>query len=324
MLMYSLKIYLDLRHMKNIKMSGSINGTKEYHGFLKSHGGNGEPTDNIDHVCKPIHFKSGHAQWPTCNWKEEGCCNGGDLPGIIRIGNTIHFQDYEWYEGLEDGELKEEALKEKAILEGSWGHENKKGMNLCAWLKQCFRNYHELDHKLLTMLQKYWWGIKDEEESSDDAWSHYSPIDEWKDYEHTTYIETDVNSNQNTYNYVCQMFKDHAGTTNDDDAVQADQGWFDNHEPMENNDDDIGDLGDYLIPNEGPYYVNEEEERSKERRCKLLGIPYMKPPTCKSEKFEVVKYSFGPAEEYVAIKEYEYGIRFRTEENVSRVYQEIL
>nr|GEU88591.1 uncharacterized mitochondrial protein AtMg00810-like [Tanacetum cinerariifolium] len=63
-------------------------------------------------------------------------------------------------------------------------------------------------------------------------------------------------------------------------------GWFDNHEPMENNDDDSKDLGDYLIPNEGPCYVNKEDERPKERMCKLLGIPYMKPPTCKSEKFE--------------------------------------
>ncbi|GJZ85265.1 hypothetical protein Tco_0650604 [Tanacetum coccineum] len=117
---------------------------------------------------------------------------------------------------LEDGDLKDEALKEKAILEGSWGHKNRKGLIFCSWLKQCFGNYHELDYKVITMLQEHWWGKKEEEESSDDAWSHYSPIDEWKDYEHTTYIETDVNSNQNTYNDVCQMFKDHAGMTNDD------------------------------------------------------------------------------------------------------------
>ncbi|GJV93571.1 hypothetical protein Tco_1541384 [Tanacetum coccineum] len=56
---------------------------------------------------------------------------------------------------------------------------------------------------------------------------------------------------------------------------------------MGDEDDDIGDLEDYLIQKDPPYYVNKEEERSKERRCKLLGIPYVKPPTCKSEKFEV-------------------------------------
>ncbi|GKA82374.1 hypothetical protein Tco_0789122 [Tanacetum coccineum] len=105
-----------------------------------------------------------------------------------------------------------------------------------------FKTYEEYKDEWIYQWNK---GIPwDEGESSNDAWSHYSPIDEWKDYEHTTYIETEVNSSQNTYNYVCQMFKDHAGTSNDDDVVQAYQGWFDNHGPMENNDDDIGDLGD--------------------------------------------------------------------------------
>ncbi|GJY92811.1 hypothetical protein Tco_0508593 [Tanacetum coccineum] len=132
--------------------------------------------------------------------------------------------------------------------------------------------------------------MNEEEESSDDAWSHYSPIDEWKDYEHTTYIKTDISSNQNTYNNVCQTIMDH-------NAEKAKQGWFDEHELMGDDDDDIGDLEDYLIHKDPPYYVNEEEEKSKEKRCKLLGIPYVKPPTCKSEKFE-----------YVAIKEYKYDI----------------
>nr|GEV63458.1 hypothetical protein [Tanacetum cinerariifolium] len=39
-----------------------------------------EPTYDIDHVCKPFRFKSGHVEWPTCNWKEDGYCNTGDLP----------------------------------------------------------------------------------------------------------------------------------------------------------------------------------------------------------------------------------------------------
>ncbi|GJR86346.1 hypothetical protein Tco_0210357 [Tanacetum coccineum] len=172
---------------------------------------------------------------------------------------------------------------------------------------------------LMTMLQEYWWGKKEEEESSDDAWRHYSPVDEWKGYEHTTYIETDVISNQNTYKNVCQIFKDHAGMTNDD-AAKANQEWFDEREPMEE-DDDISDLDDYLMPSDAPYYVNEEEEIFKERRSKLLGIPYKKPPTFKSEKFEVIKYSLGPSEEYVTIKEHDYDIWVRTKENVSQVYE---
>ncbi|GJR21785.1 hypothetical protein Tco_0970312 [Tanacetum coccineum] len=112
-----------------------------------------EPINNIHHPWKPLHFKKGAAKWSTCNWKEDGYCNTGDLPDLIREGNSNRYQDYEWYAIIEDSELKEEALNNKAILD-------------------------EL--------------MKNDEESSNDAWSHYSPIDEWKDYEHTTYIETDA------------------------------------------------------------------------------------------------------------------------------------
>ncbi|GJU13506.1 hypothetical protein Tco_1135902 [Tanacetum coccineum] len=75
-----------------------------------------EPTKDISHVCKLFRFKSGHVEWPTCKWKDEGQCDrGGDLPGMIRIGNMTYFQDYKWYEGLKDGKLKDEDLKQKAI-----------------------------------------------------------------------------------------------------------------------------------------------------------------------------------------------------------------
>ncbi|GJU86414.1 hypothetical protein Tco_1293960 [Tanacetum coccineum] len=55
----------------------------------------------------------------TCHgWREDGYCNGGNLPGAYVIGNSLHYQDLEWYEALEDSELKEEALRNKAIMEG--------------------------------------------------------------------------------------------------------------------------------------------------------------------------------------------------------------
>ncbi|GJZ32361.1 hypothetical protein Tco_0577797 [Tanacetum coccineum] len=178
-----------------------------------------EPTDDICHECKSFGFKSGHVEWPTY---------------------------YEWYEGLEDGDSKEETLKEKSILEGSWGHENRKGKNFCSWLKESFGNYHKLDYELMLKLEVYWW-------------------------------ERKKRKNQNR-----------TWINNDNDAIQANQELFDDHQPMKDyDDDDIGDLDDYLIQNDAPYYVNEEEERFKERRSKLLGIPYKKPPTFKSVKFEV-------------------------------------
>ncbi|GKB04915.1 putative reverse transcriptase domain-containing protein, partial [Tanacetum coccineum] len=135
-------------------------------------------------------------------------------------------------------------------------------------------------------LEEYWWGKKEEEESSEDAWSNNLPNDEWEHCKDTTYIKSDVNYNYDTYNNVCQMFKNHTRINNDNVAIQANQEWFDEHEPMGDNDDDMGDLDDYLIPNDGTYYVDEEEE----------GSNYL---------------------------EYKYDIWVRTEENVSNVYQDI-
>ncbi|GKB19138.1 hypothetical protein Tco_0853061 [Tanacetum coccineum] len=51
-------------------------------------------------------------------WKEDGYCNGGNLPETYIIENQLHYQDYEWYKALDDCELKKEALRNKAIMDG--------------------------------------------------------------------------------------------------------------------------------------------------------------------------------------------------------------
>ncbi|GJU67863.1 hypothetical protein Tco_1254122 [Tanacetum coccineum] len=48
----------------------------------------------------------------------DGYCNGGNLHGAYIVGNSLHYQDYEWYEALKDSKLKEQALRNKAIMEG--------------------------------------------------------------------------------------------------------------------------------------------------------------------------------------------------------------
>ncbi|GJW97794.1 hypothetical protein Tco_0179602 [Tanacetum coccineum] len=55
---------------------------------------------------------------PSLSWIEDGYCNGGNLPSAYHIENFLHYQDLEWYEALEDSELKDEALRNKAIMEG--------------------------------------------------------------------------------------------------------------------------------------------------------------------------------------------------------------
>ncbi|GJS32158.1 hypothetical protein Tco_0530540 [Tanacetum coccineum] len=52
------------------------------------------------------------------NWKDNRYCNGGNLPRTYIIGNQLHYQDYKWYEAFEDSELKDEALRNKAIMKG--------------------------------------------------------------------------------------------------------------------------------------------------------------------------------------------------------------
>ncbi|GKE11395.1 hypothetical protein Tco_1414946 [Tanacetum coccineum] len=72
----------------------------------------------VKHTCKPFNYKTGCSEWPTCSWKNNGYCNGGNLPGTYIIGNQLHYQDYEWYEALEESELKDKALRNNAIMEG--------------------------------------------------------------------------------------------------------------------------------------------------------------------------------------------------------------
>ncbi|GJT43362.1 hypothetical protein Tco_0952077 [Tanacetum coccineum] len=75
-----------------------------------------EPTP-VRHHCEPFNYKNGCSKWTTCNWKDDGYCNEGNLPRAYIVGNTLCYQDLEWYEALKDSKLKEEALKNKAIME---------------------------------------------------------------------------------------------------------------------------------------------------------------------------------------------------------------
>nr|GEX04255.1 hypothetical protein [Tanacetum cinerariifolium] len=76
-----------------------------------------EPTP-VKHHCKLFNYKSGYSKWPICSWREDGYCNRRNLSGAYIDGNTLCYQDLEWYDALKDNKLKEEALKNKAIMEG--------------------------------------------------------------------------------------------------------------------------------------------------------------------------------------------------------------
>ncbi|GJV87448.1 hypothetical protein Tco_1531386 [Tanacetum coccineum] len=151
--------------------------------------------------------------WPTISWREDGYCNGGNLPRVYIVGNTLIYQDLEWYEALKDSELKEEALRNKAIMEGL---------------------------------------IDEDDESSNNGWKR------WDGYE----------------------IADH------------------DQEERE--------------------YENKHED---EERCELFDDYEL--PVCTIIRFEIIKYSFGQDEEYVAIKEDEYEDLTNTSKEAIHAYREI-
>ncbi|GJV11827.1 hypothetical protein Tco_1353368, partial [Tanacetum coccineum] len=139
-----------------------------------------------------------------------------------------------------------------------------------------------------------------EGESSDDAWSSYSPIDEWSDQREGDNTKPDVN--HNPYLDIAQLFYSHTKK----EGIGNDQ------EKNEN----IGEQDVHLV--RGDAQLNNECGKYQ-----FIKNPCTKPLECKTKGFEVVKYTFGPTERYVAVKkhgEYEW---MKTNENACHVYQDI-
>ncbi|GJW53675.1 putative reverse transcriptase domain-containing protein [Tanacetum coccineum] len=88
--------------------------------IITIHNGN----DNVTYQMARSHPRFKHLSNAQCNKikpllkKDDGYCNCGNFPGEYIVGNTLRYQDLERYEALEDGKLKDKALKNKAIMEG--------------------------------------------------------------------------------------------------------------------------------------------------------------------------------------------------------------
>ncbi|GKD12132.1 hypothetical protein Tco_1196539 [Tanacetum coccineum] len=113
------------------------------------------------------------AKWPTCNSDIDGFCNEGELLGMVRVGGMTYFQDHKWYDELADGKLKDEALMCKARIEESWGDATSSIIKFCTWLKDIFKNFHELDHDTLAKLEECWWKINAHEIFPFTRWENF-------------------------------------------------------------------------------------------------------------------------------------------------------
>ncbi|GJS08554.1 hypothetical protein Tco_0365350 [Tanacetum coccineum] len=180
------------------------------------------------------------------------------------------------------------------------------------WLASKFNNYITMDWYTKNALWLYWKRGDDEDVLTYDELSDLEEENlKFKEFNHLLQIDVDVLTRdlpgfktyedyKNTWIYECnnevpwveekpwldndtwkepnddichecKPFKEEESSedawinylpNDDSDVIQANQEWLDNHEPME------------------------EEERFKEKKSKLLGIPYKKPPTFKFGRFE--------------------------------------
>nr|GEU75354.1 hypothetical protein [Tanacetum cinerariifolium] len=196
--------------------------------FDESWSEDGVPYEMCDHVCETFCFKDGKLSGP---------------PTIRMKMDSVMVESYREC-------LKEEALKQKAIYEKSWGDASQSVINLCIWLKTCFDNFHELDYELLVKLQDYWWKVNNHERS---------PFTNWRDHIRGPYTH---------------------------------------------------------------YYSNvqNEEEQKNSERCELIND--REPSIFKIRRSEMINYSFGQEEEYVAIKKNDYDDLTRTNDDACHAYQE--
>nr|GEW90707.1 VIER F-box protein 2 [Tanacetum cinerariifolium] len=139
-----------------------------------------------------------------------------------------------------------------------------------------------------------------------------SPFSNWRNHRNGAYANTNIDANYNPYLDVFRTFNNHEGRNDEKDI----------HEEIESNDDHgIGNLDNDLVWDNASYHANDEEY--EEDRCEFLGNPCQKPLVCVIRRFENIKYSFGPAEKYISIKECEYDNLTKTKDYACHAYQEI-
>ena len=130
---------------------------------------------HINHTCTPFVFKDGSSVWPTCDYKSDGTCNGGSIIGMRRVGNDVTFEDYEWYDNVEDCPRKSEALQEKGRIERLKGLKGTSDTTFWEWVHKQFDDFTKLSRRLQYDLEREWEAIQDDNNNE-------SLIEELDDY----------------------------------------------------------------------------------------------------------------------------------------------
>nr|GFA86875.1 hypothetical protein [Tanacetum cinerariifolium] len=85
------------------------------------------------------------------------------------------------------------------------------------------------------------------------------------------------------------------------------------------NDDDLEGIIDYCEPTLYDGFIDLDDEEYKERKCRLLGMPYIKPPLILIEKAKLTRYIVGPGEVYTKIKVSQVEDLSRTRGNIATI-----
>nr|GEW37954.1 hypothetical protein [Tanacetum cinerariifolium] len=92
--------------------------------------------------------------------------------------------------------------------------------------------------------------------------------------------------------------------------------WF---KGTDEDDVDLEGIIDYLEPTLYGRFVDSDDDEYKERKCRLLRMPYIKPPLILIEKVYVTRYSIGPGEVYTKIKISRVEELSRTKGNIASI-----
>lgn len=117
--------------------------------------------DELAHCCEPIQFKDGTCEWPSCDWKNKVICNGGSIIGMKRVGNNVHFKDYDCYNQVEDCPRRAEALQEKGRIEYLKEVRRASNTTFLECVHKEFYDYTRLDQRLQWELKRKWDEIQD-------------------------------------------------------------------------------------------------------------------------------------------------------------------
>ncbi|GKC72912.1 hypothetical protein Tco_1118795, partial [Tanacetum coccineum] len=97
--------------------------------------------------------------------------------------------------------------------------------------------------------------------------------------------------------------------------------WF---KGTDEDDNDLEEIIDYLEPTIYDGFIDSDDEECNERKCTLLGTPYIKPPPIFIEKVNVTRYSIGPREVYRKLKNLEVEELSRTRGNIATIRAKIM